>query len=203
MLALDHLAVTAETLDDGVATVEAALGVALAGGGAHPYMSTHNRLLGLGDIYLEVIAPDPAAPPPPHPRWFDMDNFHGAPRLTNWIARCDDLDRELALGPPGIGAPVALTRGDLAWRMGVPADGRLPFDGAFPALIQWQGAAHPATRLPDAGVRLRRLTIRHPRAEDLAAALAGRLHDDRIALETGPEKAMLAVLATPHGDRAL
>jgi len=32
--------------------------------GAHPLMGTHNRLLALGDLYLEVIAVDPAAQPP-------------------------------------------------------------------------------------------------------------------------------------------
>jgi len=64
MLTFDHLAVTAETLDAGVAAVEAALGVALAGGGKHPHMATHNRLLGLGDLYLEVIAAEPDATRP-------------------------------------------------------------------------------------------------------------------------------------------
>ena len=72
MLRFDHLAVSAETLADGVAYVEQALGLALAGGGQHPLMATHNRLLGLGDLYLEVIAADPDAPRPAHPRWFDL-----------------------------------------------------------------------------------------------------------------------------------
>ena len=35
MLRLDHLAVSATTLDEGVAAVEAALGVPMAGGGQH------------------------------------------------------------------------------------------------------------------------------------------------------------------------
>jgi hypothetical protein len=96
---LDHLAVSAMSLEEGVAHVEAALGVALAPGGQHPLMATHNRLLGLGDVYLEVIAADPAAPPPARPRWFDLDRFRGTPRLTNWILACDDLEAELAQGP--------------------------------------------------------------------------------------------------------
>jgi hypothetical protein len=172
---LDHLAVSAATLDEGVAAVEAALGVALVAGGQHPHMGTHNRLLGLGDVYLEVIAVDPAAPAPAWPRWFDLDRFAGPPRLTNWIAACDDLDAEVALGPDGVGVPVALARGDLRWRMAVPATGRLPFDDAFPALIQWQGTAHPVQRLPDSGLRLVRLEVAHPEADALRATLAGRL----------------------------
>jgi hypothetical protein len=86
MLTFDHIAISANSLGDGVDMVEAALGVALAGGGEHPHMATHNRLLGLGDLYLEVIAANPAAPRPAWPRWFDLDNFDGPPRLTNWVA---------------------------------------------------------------------------------------------------------------------
>ncbi|MDT8855299.1 VOC family protein [Paracoccaceae bacterium Fryx2] len=203
MLAFDHLAVSALTLDEGVAAVEAALGVALAGGGQHPHMATHNRLLGLGDLYLEVIAADPAAPRPAWPRWFDLDAFAGQPRLTNWVARCDDLEAEVAASPAGVGVPVALARGDYRWRMAVPADGRLPFDGCFPALIEWQGPAHPARALPDAGVRLRRLEVAHPSADTLAALLGPRLDDARLVLLPGPEKAMRATFDTPHGVRVL
>ena len=64
MMRLDHLALSALTLEDGVAHVGAALGVTLAAGGQHPQMATHNRLLGLGDVYLEVIAADPSAKRP-------------------------------------------------------------------------------------------------------------------------------------------
>ena len=202
-LALDHLAVAAETLEEGVAAVEAVLGVPLAPGGEHPLMGTHNRLLGLGDIYLEVIAANPAAARPDRPRWFDLDAFGGPPRLANWVAACDDLDAALAAGPAGAGTPVALARGEYRWRMAVPDDGRLPFDGAFPALIQWEGAAHPARALPDAGVRLVRLEIAHPEAPALRAALAGRIDDPRIAIAEGPAKAMRATFATPRGRRAL
>jgi hypothetical protein len=200
---LDHLALSAMTLGEGVAHAEAALGVALAPGGQHPHMATHNRLLGLGDMYLEVIAADPSAPAPAWPRWFDLDRFSGPPRLTSWIAACDDLEAELALGPDGLGLPVALSRGDLRWKMAVPPDGRLPFDDAFPALIQWQGSVHPVQRLPDAGVRLLRLEIAHPNAAALRRALAGRLDDARVVIVDGAAKALQASFSTPAGTRRL
>ena len=203
MLRLDHLAVTATTLGEGVAAVEAALGVALAGGGQHPHMATHNRLLGMGDVYLEVIAIDRAAPPPAWPRWFDMDHFSGPPRLTNWIAACDDIATKLAQSPPGTGTQVSLQRGDFRWQMAVPADGRLPFDGAFPALIQWLGPLHPANTLPDSGVRLTRLEISYPEAAALTKALQNRLTDPRIVITQGPAKAIRASFTTPHGPRAI
>jgi hypothetical protein len=200
---LDHLALSAMTLGEGVAHAEAALGVALAPGGQHPHMATHNRLLGLGDIYLEVIAADPSAPAPAWPRWFDLDRFSGPPRLTSWIAACNDLEAELALGPDGLGLPVAVSRGDLRWKMAVPPDGRLPFEDAFPALIQWQGAVHPVQRLPDAGVRLLRLEIAHPNAAALCRALAGRLDDARVVIVEGAAKALQASFSTPAGTRRL
>lgn len=201
MLRLDHLAISALTLSEGVAAVEDALGVALAPGGQHAHMATHNRLLGLGDIYLEVIAADPAVAPPAWPRWFDLDNFTGTPRLTNWIAACDDLDAELVLSPLGTGLPVALARGDLRWQMAVPPDGRLPCDGCFPALISWQGALHPTALLPDAGLRLDRLEIAHPAAKELTQLLQLRLADPRIVFVPGPRKAMRATFSTPNGKR--
>lgn len=203
MLRLDHLAVSATTLAEGVEMVEQALGVALAPGGTHALMSTHNQLLGLGDIYLEVIATDPSAPKPPHPRWFDLDHFTGRPRLTNWIVACDDLDTALAALPQGVGQPVDLARGDLRWRMAVPADGCLPFGNAHPALIQWRGTTHPAQRLPDVEVRLDFLEIATPDAAALMAALAGQFADPRVRITHGPQKAMRARFTTPHGPRVL
>lgn len=203
MLTLDHIAISAANLAEGVEWVENALGVSLAPGGAHPLMSTHNRLLGLGDIYLEVITIDPAAPNPPHPRWFDLDNFTGGPRLTNWIVACDDLDITLAALPQDVGQPADLARGDLRWRMAIPADGCLPFGNAHPALIQWQGAAHPAQRLPDVGVRLDLLEIATPDADALTAALQGQFTDRRVRISQGPQNSMRATFTTPHGPRVL
>ena len=201
MLTFDHFAVTAATLEEGVDWVEAALGVKLAGGGKHALMGTHNRLLGLGDIYLEVIAVDPEGTPPSRPRWFDIDRFEGPPRLTTWIARTDDLAAALAASPKGTGTPVSFARGDYRWQMAVPDDGILPFDSAFPALIHWQTPLHPTQSLPDVGVRLKTLTIAHPQAAALRAALA--LQDPRIQIVQGPQKAMTAIFTTPSGDRSL
>lgn len=201
MLTFDHFAVTATTLDAGARWVETALGVTLAGGGKHALMGTHNRLLALGDIYLEVIAIDPEATPPSRPRWFDIDRFTGAPRITTWIARTDDLDAALAGSPEGTGSPVSFARGNYRWQMAVPDDGILPFDSAFPALIHWQTPQHPTQSLPDVGIRLKTLTIAHPQAQALRAALA--LHDPRVHIIQGPHKAMNALFSTPSGDRSL
>lgn len=197
---LDHLAVAGETLEEASAHIEQALGVALQPGGKHEKFGTHNRLLGLRDgLYLEAIAIDPQAQPPGRPRWFDLDNFQGGPRLTNWICRVEDIEATLSIFPDGTGEPIDLTRGALQWRMAVPPTGRLPFDNLFPALIEWQGDLHPATMLQDSACRLRRLVVYHPDALTLARQL-GEL--DHVVFDTGPA-ALQAEIETAHGLRVL
>ncbi|RMD92975.1 MAG: VOC family protein [Alphaproteobacteria bacterium] len=203
-LVFDHLAVAAETLEEGAAEVSATLGVPLAPGGRHPAMGTHNRLLSLGEAeYLEVIAIDPEAIPPARARWFGLDGFEGLPRPVGWVLRTDDLDAALGLAPEGIGAPMELTRGDLHWRLTVPESGVTPFDGLFPALIEWEEGEHPARGLPASGCTLERLELFHPAAEALAEALAPLTEEARIHVHHGPVAQMRAVIATPHGPRVL
>tara|TARA_R110000751_G_C13745586_1_gene477877 strand:+ start:87 stop:710 length:624 start_codon:yes stop_codon:yes gene_type:complete len=207
MMQFDHIAVAATTLAEATEHVEAALGVKMQPGGEHAVFHTHNTLLGLEDgLYLEAIAINPAAPRPERPRWFDLDRFSGPARLTNWICRCDDMDALLGqmpdLPPDGAGQPVDLQRGDLRWRMAVPPSGVLPYDNCWPALIQWQTTQHPADRLAASGVRLKRLIVSHPQADDLRTALAPMLHDARVVFDTGPA-GLRAEFDTPHGPRAL
>ena len=202
MLTLDHLAVAAGKLEEGRAYVEEALGVALEPGGQHAHFGTHNMLLGLEEgLYLEVIAIDPTAMDSARPRWFDLDRFDGSPRLTTWICRSDNLEADLVL-LPGAGSPVPLFRGDLAWRMAVPESGVLPFDNCHPAIMQWDGTAHPAARLKASGCRLSGLVVRHPEAELLKARLAPRLTDVRVTCETGAP-GLEARFDTPSGPRSL
>jgi hypothetical protein len=157
---LDHLIVAARTLEEGAAWVEARLGAAMAGGGKHALMGTHNRLLRLdAGRYLEVIAIDPHAPDPGRPRWFELDTpsmgrrLEDGPALIHWVERVDDL--EAALGDDAASVEILeLSRGPYRWRMGVPRDGGLPRGGRSATLIQWLGGLHPWGALPETGVRL-------------------------------------------------
>lgn len=199
---IDHIIVCAEDLDSGSAHVESALGVTPAGGGAHLGWGTHNRLLSLGDIYLEVIAPNPDDAAPGRPRMFDMDRFSGAPRLKNWVFRTDRLSDAIAYAPEDIGEPEALGRDRFQWEITVPDRGHLPFGGAFPALIQWEGD-HPAPLLPDSGCRVVSLTITHPEADAFSTALAPFLGDPRVTIQTGEKITFSAEIDTPSGRRTL
>jgi hypothetical protein len=199
MLTLDHLVVTATDLVQGTAEIEAQLGVPLPTGGRHEVMGTHNRLLSLGpDDYLEVIAIDPEGRDPGRPRWFSLDTFTGPARLTRWAARSDDLDAALAAAPPGVGTPWDLARDAIRWRMAVNDTGMLPFDGLFPALLEWQ-TPHPAPRLPDQGVRLTALRLISPRADALRAALDPLITDARLSIIQGSIPRIEADFTTPSG----
>lgn len=197
---LDHLVIATRDLATGAAEIEEALGVPLAPGGQHAVMGTHNRLLSLGPIYLEVIAIDPAAPDPGRARWYALDRFEGPTRLTHWAAAADVLSDALAKAPPGAGRPLDVRRGDLAWTMAVTEDGTQPFGGLFPALLQWHPGGHPTDRLPNQGCRLETLTLHHPNPGPLQHALEVLFSPTPlpVRVETGP-LGLHALIATPRG----
>lgn len=204
MLSLDHLVVTGTAPDKAADHVARSLGVAPDPGGRHAAMGTANRLLHLGpSLYLEAIGRDPAAPAPARARWFGLDHPPAGPRLAAWVARCGDLAATLAQVPFEAGDILDFSRGDLHWRMAVPAGGITAFDGLFPWLIEWQGPRHPATRLPDRDCRLMEMEITHPQADRLARALIGLLDDARVAILPGPAPALSARIMTAGGERVL
>lgn len=201
-LMLDHLAVSGEDRDAARAYIEAALGVKMQSGGEHARFGTHNHLMGLNDgLYLEAISIDPKAPKPDRPRWFNLDHFSGAPRLTNWICATSNMADALAKWPEAGGA-VALERGALGWEMAVPETGALPFDGMFPPLITWHGTLHPAQMLNESGVALTQLSVIHPLAAKLSERL-GTISGALVRFEIAEEPALVAEFATPHGPRVL
>lgn len=211
---LDHIVVTAHDLAAGVKHVSDALGVAMQPGGEHPAMATHNWLLRLGDaVFLEVIAPNPAAPRPPRRRWFALDDETPAtmPRLAGWVARTGDVRAVAAAASEPLGHIEALTRGTLRWLLTVPADGSLPMGGAAPMVLEWQTegriAGHIASELDDVGCLLRALHVYHPEAHRLEAVLRSIEFDDPAVvvspLPAGEPPYLLAEIETPNGPRRL
>ena len=208
MLRLDHIVVASLTLEEGVAHVERCLGVIVPPGGEHPLMGTHNHLMRLGDeIYLEIISPNPKVRPP-RPRWFGLDKSEllaqlgVSPRLITWVARVPDLGVALQNFPEA-GEIVSVSRGDLSWLISVPAGGAMPFDGAFPALIQWPNDSNPWQRIVDLGCRLERLEVAHPQANRIKGMLSSSFEDQRIAFVDENRTRFRAEIMTPTGVRVL
>lgn len=222
-LVLDHLVVAAADLDSGTRHVADLLGIAPAGGGAHPRMGTHNRVLGMaGGVYLEVIAIDPDAPAPQRPRWFGLDQpalrarLADGPFLAHWAARVaapDDLSDWQARHPDRIAPAIPMTRGDLRWRLTVPDDGSLPTwrdggqtagDGLLPTLIQWDVDAYPGVSLPRQALTLQSLAGTHPRAALLRQGLAWLGADHLITIDQADSPPRLqARIETAQGVKTL
>jgi len=203
-IALDHLVVTAQTLGEGTEYIESALGVRLSNVGHHAHMGTHNRLLSLGpDVYFEVIAIDPEAEAPPYPRWFNLDAFEGLPKLTHWACRTNDLGELLKIAPVGSGTATPLERGIFRWQFGVPETGKHPYDGAMPALIQWETKDHPAPLLDDVGVRLTAFDIEHPSASTFLDEFPVVKTLPNVSVQIGQTVGMRAVFDTPDGEKIL
>lgn len=205
-LGIDHLVIAARTLEEGSSWVESRLGVAPSGGGKHPVMGTHNRLLGLGgNAYLEVIAVDPQAPAPSRIRWYSLDapamrtRLERGPALIHWVAETSDIDQAVAAVPVDLGEVIEASRGEYRWRITVPRDGSLPAGGVFPTLIQWNGK-RPAASLPESGCRLEMLDLGHPRATAIYESLRSLGLGDGEPVElTDAEPAIVARIRTPGG----
>lgn len=203
--ALDHLVIAAADLAEGRAWAERMLGVPAGGGGVHALMGTHNALWKLGDAYLEVIAVDPSAPDPGRPRWFSLDDpamrarIAERPRLVTWQVRPKrGLDAALEGLGVSTGPALAMARDELTWRLTVPEDGVMPFGGLFPVLIEWsEGVPRPPERLPENGLRLRRLVVRGGGPE-LDAAL-GRIGARGLVAREEGAPGLVAEIEGPGG----
>jgi hypothetical protein len=215
---IDHLVIIAPSLSEGVAWCEATLGVTPAPGGEHVLMGTHNCLMRIATVnypraYFEIIAINPARPEPQPARagrWFDMDNpalqarvARDGPQLAHYVANVPGVAAACkalaALGldrGPALQASRMTPRGLLEWQITVRDDGQRLFDGALPTLIEW-GDVHPIAALPESGVTLQSLEVRHPRSAELAAA-----HEAIGLVDVGlaqGEANLIATLRTPRG----
>lgn len=201
----DHLVLGCETLEAGAAWVRAALGAEPAPGGAHPGRGTHNLLLGLGpDLYLEIIAADPAQPDPPTPRAFGLDGpatrdaLRRGPALLSFVARTPALEPLLRQLGPDAGRAAPMSRGALRWLFAAPED---PAGGIVPCLIEWPNNRSVAALLPDSGWRLAELSAEHPEPERTGRALAAR-GLGAVTVRPGAAPVLLAELRTPDGRAA-
>ena len=160
---------------------------------------TYNRLFRLSDVYLEVIAINPNATPFQQPRWFDLDNFCGKPRIITWIVNTNDI---LALLPniwDNPGEIKKLSRDNFKWDFTVPKKGKMPLDGAAPALINWGSTTHPTLSMADHSCRLERFVVNTPFAEGLVTILKNILSDRRIEINFSQCLSFEAHISTPKG----
>ncbi|GGX60230.1 glyoxalase [Tateyamaria omphalii] len=202
---IDHFAIGAETLEQGVTAMKDALGVEVPRGGKHDAMSTHNCVMQSGnESFFELIAIDPDAPDPGRTRWFTLDDPATQTRLANrpralcWVVGTDDLDAVIAASPVDLGEVVLFTRGDRSWRLTVPKDGGLPMGGLLPAFIEWSPGPHPSTGQQDLGVKLTNVNLHHPDPAALSETLA-KIGVDHLATVYKGRAALSFELDCPNG----
>jgi hypothetical protein len=128
-LGIDHLVIAVADPDDGAAQLERTLGLAATGGGRHDALGTFNRLIWLGDSYLELVGV--------FDRALAATSWLGAPTLrtldvggglATWAIATDGLDHDvsgLRASGSDLGEPIAGERrradGDIVrWRISMP-----------------------------------------------------------------------------------
>jgi hypothetical protein len=212
-LAIDHLVVAANSLDEGTDYILKTFNVRPQVGGEHDTMGTHNRVLRLGeDCYLEVIAINQRAPKPEHPRWFELDThamqekLRQKPRLITWAIRTDRIEELSQRSTYPLGNVRPMNRGDLYWRLTLTEDGHLPERGLVPFLIQWDKTPHPASLMQESGCGLVKLYGYHAQAGAITDILKSVGAEDLIEmkqLESGSSPYLAAVIETPSGLKML
>src|SRR4051812_22874708 len=206
---MDHMTITAPSLEVGVEYVRQTLGVDPQIGGEHPRMGTHNYFLRLGEkIYLEIISVNPDSPAPERPRWFALDKMSpdAPPRLTTWVARTGDIMAAVAASPVPLGSVEPMSRGQLNWLITIPEDGSLPLDGVAPTLIQWPDGTHPTNTLQHMGCSLVGFEGFHPDADKVRGVLDTIGLDGGFSvrpLSFGEPPYLVARIQTPTGLREL
>lgn len=203
---LDHLVVAAVTLADGIDYIAEITGVVPQPGGKHVTMGTHNALVRIAEqVYLEIIAIDPAGAKPARPRWFDLDNIAlqadltERPRLVHWVARTTDIEGAVARCGIALGTVHAMARGDYRWRITIPDDGKPPGKGIVPTLIQWDGQSHPTQTLPKSPLSIAGLAAAHPDPAAIRSALAALGLDGVLPITYDRDARLAAMLRTPRG----
>ncbi len=126
---IDHLVIAVADPNEAAAQIKRELGLAATGGGRHDTLGTFNRLIWLGDSYLELVGV--------FDRALAESSWLGAPTLrtldtggglVTWAIATDGLDRDVAaLREAGsdLGEPIAgerrRTDGHMArWRISLP-----------------------------------------------------------------------------------
>lgn len=98
-LGIDHLVIAVADPDAAADHLASTLGLEVGGGGRHQVLGTFNRLIWLGDTYLELIGV--ADPTLAAESWIGRPTLRtlereGGPGLATWAIATDDIDADVA-----------------------------------------------------------------------------------------------------------
>jgi hypothetical protein len=151
---LDHVLIAVSDLPGAGRRMESLFGVASVAGGRHPGWGTANRIIPLGDAYLELVTvvDSEAATASPF-GWWVCRACESAPAFMGWAVRTQDLDRiakRLDLTPDEgsrAGQDGALIRWRMAGVQQAAAEPLLPFfiEWGQDTRLPWRAqVSHPA-----------------------------------------------------------
>lgn len=203
MLAIDHIVLPVADLAEGAAEIATRYGLASIDGGRHPAWGTANRIVPLGDAYIELVAvvePDIASR-----AVFGIWIAAAAPgQPLGWAVRTDCIDEVAGrLGLPIVaGSRAAPGGGLITWRSaGLEVAVREP---GLPFFIQWgDDLPHPGAagvRHRGGPARLKRLALTVDPAR-LADWLGEQ--DLPLSVAAGPSRLSAVILTRGHRDIAL
>jgi len=202
---IDHFAIGAHDLSQGIQYIKDQLNITMSAGGKHDLMSTHNCVMQSGNnSFCELIAIDPEAPAPDRTRWFSLDDpatqakLAIRPRALCWVVNTDDLDAVVGKSPIDLGEIVHFQRGDRSWRLTVPSDGHLPENGLIPAFIEWSPGPHPSTGQQDLGARLQSVNLSHPEPDRIISILE-KLQVSHLATVNNGDASLSFQIDSPAG----
>ena len=196
---LDHVILAVDDLATAADELARRYGLPSVQGGRHAGWGTANRIIPLGDTYVELIAVVDAdeAATSDFGRWVASSNG-----LLGWAVRTNDLDataQRLGLAVGGGSRPTA-DGSILRWRSaGVEAARDAP---ALPFFLEWDpSGTHPGRAAAPADATIERIVVRGD-ADRIASWLGP--HDDLpLVVEPGPPELAAVVLVTPRGEIAL
>ena len=176
-LAIDHVLYAVDDLDAAAEDLASRFGLGSVAGGRHPAWGTANRIVPLGDAYLELIAvvAPAVARTAPLGRWVAAGRTG---RPLGWVVRTDDLAS--TAGRLGLTVADGSRRTpdgtEIRWRSAGVAQAAV--DPSLPFFIEWADVAlHPG-----------RAAVEHP---------AGPATIERLALAGDPRR--LAIWLGDHG----
>jgi hypothetical protein len=199
---VDHLVYATSDLDRGMREVEEMTGIAPILGGQHPGRGTRNALVALGnDSYLEIVAPDPAQPPPASARWLGVDSVTSS-RLTTWAVKHSHLlnlrthaaEHGVPLGELRTGSRRRADGATLSWKLTDPDP--LVASGVIPFFIDWGDSPHPSQSAAP-GATLVSLRLEHPDVAEVRRML--RTLDLDVVVSSAEDPAIVAVIEGRRG----
>ncbi len=199
---VDHVIVSIDSLERGMAMLEQLTGVAPAMGGVHPGRGTRNALLSLGPTtYLELLAPNPADSAGPAmveamARFRDLTPSGWAVYTPNATALHGDISaRGTALSELRPGSRATTTGDTLRWVTFAPP--ALAEEWLLPFFIEWVvPTPHPATTTPT-GCTLAGMTLATPAPDSLRQHLTQLDLHVTVAAATG--RTMRLTMECPAG----